>query len=113
MDGAVRERRRGGALESEGDLVAWQRFRVELTDHEPLEVQTNARDWAGIPIDAAGPRALDMTFRVVHAALVRTGADGVPRDYNAFLDVLDGIPESLDADDAELMDPTSAAPSVG
>lgn len=92
--------------------MAWQRFRVELEGREALEVQTSARDWAGVPIDASGPRALDMTFRVVHAALVRTGAD-VPRHYDAFLDVLEGIPESLDDDDLELLDPTNAAPSDG
>lgn len=92
--------------------MAWQRFSVELEGREPLEVQTSARDWASVPIDATGPRALDMTFRVVHAALVRTGAD-VPRAYEAFLDVLEGIPESLDADDGALLDPTTAAPSGG
>lgn len=92
--------------------MAWQRFRVELDGREPLEVQTSARDWAGVAIDANAPRALDMTFRVVHAALVRQGLD-IPRDYETFLDLLDGIPESLDADDHALMDPTSAAPSDG
>jgi len=90
--------------------MAWQRFRVELKgESEPIVIQTNARDWSNVSIDPGAPKALDMTFRVVHAALVRNGAN-VPRDYDGFLEVLEGIPESLDADDSELLNPTDAAP---
>ena len=53
-----------------------------------------------------------MTFRVTHAALVRTGA-AVPHDYEGFLEVLDGIPQSLDDEDEELLRPTDAALSGG
>jgi len=90
--------------------MAWQRFSVELKGEDgPLVVQTNARDWANVSIDPGAPKALDMTFRVVHAACVRTGVT-VPRDYNGFLEVLEGIPQSLDGDDDELLTPTDAAP---
>jgi hypothetical protein len=90
--------------------MSWQRFKVELVDREPLEVQTSARDWSNVVIDPGAPKAVDLTFRVVHAALVRTGAD-VPRSYDAFLDVLDGIPTDLEGDDGESpLDPTSATP---
>jgi hypothetical protein len=86
--------------------MAWQRFRVQLKgDGEPVDVQTAARDWAGVRMDPGQPRAMDMTFQVVHAALVRTGHD-VPRDYDGFLEVLDGMPDALDAEDTELLDPT-------
>jgi hypothetical protein len=93
--------------------MAWQRFRVELKgESEPIDVQTSARDWASVAIDPGAPKALDMNFRVVHAALLREGV-AVPRNYDAFLEVLDGIPEALDEDDATMLDPTSATPSDG
>jgi hypothetical protein len=86
--------------------MAWQRLKIELKGEDPIVVQTNARDWAAVVIDANAPKALDMTFRVAHAALKRLNVDGVPRDYDSFLEVLEGIPESLEADDADLLDPT-------
>lgn len=90
--------------------MAWQRFRVVLKgEQEPLEIQTSARDWANVTMDPGAPKALDMTFRVVHSALLRAGAS-VPRDYDGFLEVLDGIPESLDEEDATLLDPTQSTP---
>jgi hypothetical protein len=92
--------------------MAWQRFRVRLKgEPEPILVQTAARDWANVVVDPGQPRAMDMTFRVVHSALVRAGADNVPRNYDAFLEVLDAIPETLDDDDdGNQLDPTGAAP---
>jgi hypothetical protein len=88
--------------------MAWQKFRVLLKgEGEPLEVQTSARDWAGLEIDMAAPRAMNMTFQVVHAALLRTGHD-VPRDFDGFLEVLDGLPESLDGGEPNALDPTHA-----
>jgi hypothetical protein len=92
--------------------MAWQRFRVELKGEEPVIVQTSARDWSAVTIDPGAPKALDMTFRVAHAALMRTGAS-VPRNYDAFLEVLEGIPESLDGEDPELANPTVTEPSGG
>lgn len=91
--------------------MAWQRFKVQLKGEDtPTEVQTAARDWAGVTMDPGQPRAMDMTFQVVHAALLRAGHD-VPRDYPGFLEVLDGMPESLDEDDGTLLDPTNRAVS--
>ena len=91
--------------------MAWQRFAVTLKgEAEPVVVQTNARDWSDVTMDTGAPRALDMTFQVVHAALLRTGHD-VPRDYDGFLEVLDGIPESLDDDANDQLDPTAATRS--
>jgi len=86
--------------------MAWQRFSVELKgEDEPVVVQTNARDWATVTIDPGAPKALDMTFRVVHSALVRNGVT-VPRDYGGFLEILEGIPTSLDDEDTDLLRPT-------
>jgi hypothetical protein len=98
--------------------MAWQRFRVTLKgEAEPIEVATNARDWAAVVIDPGAPRAMDMTFRVVHSALLRAGVTEVPRNYDAFLEVLAGIPESLEdgdaGDDAGPLDPTPSVPSGG
>jgi len=95
-------------------VSAWQRFRVELEGYdEPIDVQSNGLDWASVPIDANAPRAMDMTFRVVHSALLRAGVD-VSRDYRTFLaKELAGIPEALDESDAGMLDPTSATLSDG
>jgi hypothetical protein len=91
--------------------MAWQRFAVQLKgEAEPIIVQTSARDWSNVTMDPGAPRALDMTFQVVHAALLRSDHD-VPRDYRGFLEVLDGIPESLDDDTNEQLDPTAATRS--
>lgn len=88
-------------------MARWQRFRVELEDvDEPVEVQTNARDWAAVQINAERP--MDATFRVIHASMVRQ-ALGVPRHYDAFLDVLAGPVETVD-EDPELLDPTPQGP---
>lgn len=88
--------------------MAWQRFAVQLKgEDQPVVVQTGARDWSAVTIDPGAPRAMDMTFQVVHAALLRTGHD-VPRDYDGFLEVLDAIPDALDEQDDALLDPTNA-----
>jgi hypothetical protein len=89
----------------------WQRFAVLLrgTD-EPVEAQTNARDWAQLKIDPSeGLEAAAITFHVVHLALLRAGVD-VPADYDAFLDVLDGMPEVIEGAPPAL-DPTTAGRS--
>lgn len=88
----------------------WQRFRVYLKgEDEPLEVQTIARDFTSIPMDPArGINAIDMSYRAVHAALLRMGVDAVPRDYDSFIDeVLDGFPDVLD-EDTDALRPTGA-----
>lgn len=86
--------------------MAWQRLRVRIKGQDPIDVQTNARDFASVIIDPSAPKALDLTFRIAHNALMRMGVDNVPRDYEGFLEVLDAIPESLDGEDASLLDPT-------
>lgn len=87
--------------------MAWQRMSVQLKgEAEPIVVQTNARDWAAVVIDPNQPKAMDMTFRVVHHALRRLNNANVPRDYDSFLEVLEGFPETLDGSDGELLDPT-------
>lgn len=90
--------------------MAWQKFRVELADAEPVEVQTNARDWANVSADPGKP--LDMTFRVVHAALLRTQTIDVPRSYEQFLDMLGDVPAVVGGDDVSL-DPTQPTVSEG
>lgn len=91
-------------------MSSWQRFRVELKgEAEPLEVQTDARDWAAVEIDPSAPKAMDMTFQAVWRALLRTGAQ-VPRDYEGFLEVLAGMPDTLEEGDPEQMDPTVPGP---
>lgn len=90
--------------------MAWQRFSVELKgEAEPVIVQTNARDFANVVMDPGQVKALGIQFQIVHSALVRLGHP-VPRDYESFLEVLEGVPEPLDEEDATALDPTSAAP---
>ena len=89
--------------------MAWQRMSVPLKGlPEPIEVQTSAHDWRRVRIDPDAP--IDALWQAVHNALVRTGAE-VPRDFDGFLEVLDGMPETIDGDDALApLDPTNAAP---
>jgi hypothetical protein len=86
--------------------MAWQTLRVQLKGEDPVVVQTNARDWAAVVIDPNSPKALDMTFRVAHHAMRRLNMTNVPRDYDSFLEVLDAIPETVEEEDAQLLDPT-------
>lgn len=88
--------------------MAWQTFRVQLKGQDEIAVETTARDWAAVRIDPGAARALDMTFQVVHHALLRTGA-GVPCDYNGFLEVLADMPTAVDEGDADALDPTAQA----
>jgi hypothetical protein len=92
----------------------WQRFAVLLKgESEPVEIQVVARDWAAVTLDPAeGLAAMSMTFQVVHNALLREGYS-VPRDYDGFLDVLDAMPEALDAADPRALDPTVEGRSDG
>lgn len=87
-------------------MARWQRYRVELEDAEPVEVQTNARDWAAVRID--GDRPMDATFRIVHASMVRQ-AMAVPRHYDQFLDALVGPVETVE-EDPDMLDPTPQGP---
>jgi len=93
--------------------MAWQKMLVTLKGEDPIEVQTNAKDWAAVVIDPNAPKALDMTFRAAHHALRRVGSTNVPRDYDSFLELLDAIPETLDGQDEDLLDPTQTARSDG
>lgn len=86
--------------------MAWQKLRVQIKGEDPVEVQTSARDWAAVTIDPTAPKALDMTFRVAHHAMRRLNMDNVPRDYDGFLEVLEAIPDTIEDEDTELLDPT-------
>jgi len=101
-----------------------RRFRV-VVDGVPHDIVTNARDMANIEVDPTAPgglRGADMTFRLIHAALMRLGVAGIPTDYDAFVDVLDdlddldGIPVGVPAvsdDGAAPVDPTQLVDSAG
>lgn len=93
-------------------MQKWQRYAVLLKgESEPVVVQTTARDFAAVRIDGdAGLAAVGIMFQTVQAALLREGY-GVPRDYDSFLDVLEGMPETLDDGDPSALNPTSAARS--
>lgn len=84
--------------------MAWQSFRVALKGDDPVLVETNARDMASIVMDPANPRPLDLMFHQVHNAMVRQRMT-VPRDYDGFLEALDGVPEPVEAV-ADALDPT-------
>lgn len=87
--------------------MAFQRFRVQIKGEDPVDVQTNAWDWADVELNPGeAVKGMKLTFQVVHHALVREGADGVPRDFAGFMEVLDGIPDALDAESPDLLDPT-------
>jgi hypothetical protein len=83
--------------------MAWQRLVVSVKGEDPIEIETNARDWASISFDDM--QTTGALFRVTHNALVRIGAP-VPLNYDAFLEVLDGIPETADEGADDTLDPT-------
>lgn len=88
------------------------RMRVEVDGTEYL-VTTNARDLAAVEkyldpnVDESD---LMRTFRVAHAALLRTNAEKVPTDFDAFVDLVDNLdPLDDEGNTIGLPDPTSAA----
>ena len=88
--------------------MAWQRLRITLKGEDaPHEVTTSARDWASLTFDQI--QTAGALFHVAHNALVRQGAS-VPRDYDGFLEVLDGMPEAVEETTADALDPTQHVP---
>jgi hypothetical protein len=87
--------------------MAWQRLLVKLKGEDPVEVQTNARDWAPVRVDGddEGMR-MGVIMEVAHRALMRMEYGGVPHDYDGFLEVLDGFPGAVEGDSPDLLDPT-------
>lgn len=89
------------------------RFQVWLVGlDEPLEVQTNALDWRDVPMDPNAPKALDVIYRVTHSALLRAGAEGIPRHYDRYCSMLAANPEAIDeaADEVTAaLDPTPSS----
>jgi hypothetical protein len=85
---------------------SWQRFRVYLKGEPDVIVQTKARDWADVRMEpGADVAAMNMTFQVVWAACKREGI-AVPLDYVGFLEALDGMPDALDEESTDLLNPT-------
>lgn len=89
--------------------MAWERVSIPLAGRDPVIAQPNALDWRAVKFDLDAP--LDGLWQAAHRYLVRTGVD-VPRDYLAFLEALDGMPETVNGSDDGLapLDPTNAAP---
>ena len=55
--------------------MAWQRLNVSIKgEGEPIQIETNARDWASISFDDM--QTTGALFRVTHNALVRIGRAG-------------------------------------
>jgi hypothetical protein len=86
--------------------MAWQRLTVQMKGEEPVTVATSARDWASIPFDEL--QTAGALFRVTHNALIRNQIN-VPLNYDAFLEVLEAMPETVD--EGEPLDPTRTEPS--
>ena len=96
------------------------RYRVELEGREPIEVVSSARDSIDIVLplgkDGKPEFSMGMIPKIVHNALVRTEAPGVPRHFGQFLDILIDATEIDDGpaeDGAEALDPTQSALSGG
>lgn len=83
--------------------MAWQRLSVQIKgEDEPIMVETSARDWASL--DFTELQTAGALFRVTHNALLRSHQVNVPLNYDAFLEVLEGMPEALE--ESEPLDPT-------
>ena len=85
-----------------------QHWKVELEGFDaPIEVMTSARDSQSIVVDVVDGKPampMGMPLKIVHNALMRTEAEGVPRNFQKFLDLV------IDAD--EIADETGAAEEV-
>ena len=96
-----------------------QHWRLDLDGFaEPLEVTTSARDSQAIsiPVSNGQPEMpMGMPLKIVHNALLRNETEGIPRDFQRFLDIVDDATEIDDATEegASELDPTPAAVSDG
>lgn len=95
-----------------------QRWRVVIDGGQPIEVTTTAWDNVGltmpVPQNGHDPEVpWEMPYRIVHNALVRTEAPGVPRHFRDFAMVLDEADVVEDDRDpgSDDVDPTHAAVS--
>lgn len=92
--------------------MKFQTLTIELKgEAEPVTVKTNARDWAQVDT-AAAAHPLALMFQVAYFALMRIGHP-IPRDFDDFLEVLEGVPEADEGASPFALDPTNAAPSEG
>lgn len=93
------------------------RWRVVMEGGDPIYVTTNARDQADVvvPLDRNGKPEFSMGIqnRIVHNALLRTEAPGVPRGWFAFLDALVEADEVTDGETVNDLDPTPMEASAG
>jgi hypothetical protein len=86
------------------------KWRIVL-DGEKYEVTTTARDMRAMQLDLSTDEPSMSPVEVmlvIHAALLRTGADNVPSDPDEFLDLVDDI-DDLEPTAAMTMDPTPRA----
>ncbi len=81
--------------------MAWQHLSVQMKGEDPIIIETSARDWASLPFEEL--QTAGALFRVCHNALIRLRVN-VPLNYDAFLEVLEGMPESVE--EGEPLDPT-------
>ena len=90
--------------------MAFPVFRVQLKGEDPIDVQTSAFDKLGLEVNPNHPTPFDSIYRMAHNALRRTGHENVPRDFNGFLEMLEGDPEVVDPGDDDALDPTLPSP---
>ena len=97
-----------------------QRWRLALDGFdEPVEVTTSARDSQSIVIPAVDGQPqmpMGMPLKIVHNALMRNEVEGIPRDFQKFLDIVDDadeIPDDAGAEAVGDLDPTQSALSGG
>ena len=92
-------------------MARFKRILIELDGREPIEIQTNAFDYAKIHSRDDGDGWA--TFEVAHNACRRTGVD-VPAKLADFMNALTGMPVEVDEADEAIDDPTRrAAPATG
>lgn len=97
-----------------------QRWRIDLEGFdEPVEIVTSARDSQSIVVTALNGEPqmpMGMPLKIVHNAFMRTEVEGIPRDFQKFLDiVLDAneIADPVAEEGASDLDPTRSALSGG
>ena len=86
------------------------RYRLVI-DGTKVEITTSARDMAAAQIDPTDPNVnmAEQTFRLLHAACVRSAVPNIPTDWEEFTDLLDDVDDLEPGEGMSAPDPIPSA----
>jgi len=85
------------------------RYRLVI-DGVKHEITTSARDMAAAEIDPTEPNSnvAEQTFRLLHAACIRSEIPGIPSDWESFADLIDDVDDLESEAEIAPVNPTHA-----